>query len=458
MTNYQDISMGPVDRTYRHMLTGSTRVHSGLPFLYSANGTTSMVLEATMVDRVDGGVLQHAVDQTLRRYPYFTSSFERRGDQYFVADNPCPVLVARTPFLRPLGGGEVNGHLIDITYWDHTIWVSYHHGLTDGRGIMQFFQHLVNAYVSGDVSGDERLAGPEPAKAAEMREPMELTENGPDAHEQRDVGDTADESGESQPVHHLFAESSGAGGDPSFRYSFSISEADFVEFAHARNASPAIAAAVLVARAAQEETGQDTGVDTPRIVVNMASDLRGGADNPDSLRNSVGSISLPIAQPVGTDAEFTAAATDLREAIREQKRPENMRRALEGMAGLYRKLDELPNLEAKQQLVGALDELVDSSFVLSYSGRVELGAAESHVRELHTYRGGTSGLTVQMMAANGTIGLDLIQDSEDPRYASLLSDELREGGVEHSVSGAIRFTTPVDELGASGGCAERAAA
>lgn len=52
----------------------------------------------------------------------------------------------RTRELARLGHVSCGGHLVDITYYDRSIFFSFHHALCDGRGIKPFIETLMYYY------------------------------------------------------------------------------------------------------------------------------------------------------------------------------------------------------------------------------------------------------------------------------------------------------------------------
>ena len=91
--------------------------YAGISFLYRKNGAVSTVMEVVMKEAVNGPMLQAAVNFTVSRHPYFKSSLQERGGDYYIAENEIPFKVEETLELHPLGSKELNDHLIDVTYY-----------------------------------------------------------------------------------------------------------------------------------------------------------------------------------------------------------------------------------------------------------------------------------------------------------------------------------------------------
>lgn len=120
--------------------------YAGISFLYRKNGAVSTVMEIVMKEPVNGPMLQAAVNFTVSRHPYFKSSLQERGGDYYIAENEIPFQVEQTQELHRLGSKELNYHLIDVTYYGNQIFVAFHHALCDGLGARRFVETLVCYY------------------------------------------------------------------------------------------------------------------------------------------------------------------------------------------------------------------------------------------------------------------------------------------------------------------------
>lgn len=86
--------------------------------------------------------------------------------------------------------------------------------------------------------------------------------------------------------------------------------------------------------------------------------------------------------------------------------------------------------------------MIINSFILSYSGQTKLGGFEKYIDEMHTYMSGTKGLSVQVLATNGKIFVDMQQSFNSNVYCKTLSNILSEYNIAHKVSEEIMFETP----------------
>ncbi|GEP25110.1 hypothetical protein [Lentilactobacillus diolivorans] len=434
---YQDIFKTVNGKVYLAALTKVDKLTSGQSFLYGKQGAHSMVIDIRLTEPIDQSILQQALNHALKRYPYLTSKMVLKNSSYFLAYNKLPMVVTQTEELRRLGGPETNFHLVDVTFDQQRLFVSYHHALADGRGIMPFVNTLLYDYFSIKNQQFPEIPGinldDDPMEPDEIGEPFEylppVNANSADIPEIDHHGHQLIET-----KYHL--------NDRSYRHELVIDQASFMKYAKAHDATPAIAVSIMVSQAIQQIYPD---ISDP-IVTNMASDLRSGIMNEHTFRNCVGSVALPINTEVLTDDQFTEAATHFRSLIRAHKAQKSLRVEANKMACLFKHLDNLSTFTEKQKMMAFIDHVLLNTFVLSYSGQTKLGKYESYIDEMHTYMSGTNGLSIEMLATNGKIFVDMSQSFNSDVYAVTLAKILRRNGIKYQLGEPTYFKTPVDEL------------
>ncbi|WP_311407660.1 hypothetical protein [Liquorilactobacillus uvarum] len=431
---YQSIFDTQNGRNYLDTLESAAKITSGQSFLYTKSGARSMVFKIRLTENIDQQLLQRAVNLSLQRFPYFTSKLIEKNSVYCLARNDLPVIVAETDELRELGSRNVNEHLIDIIFKAENIFISYHHAITDGKGIKPFIETILYYYFALKTrtlpSIDEVSKNDEPLKPGELLEPFENFQQG---KEEKQKIPQINHNG-----HQLLESKHDELGNKSCRYELIIDQNDFIHFAKTHNASLAIALAIMLQQAVRKAYPY---TELP-IVANMASDLRQGAVHKNSFRNCVGSIALACDTNILNDKDFTVLATKYRKLIQEHKQPASLKADIAKMIHLFDKLDSLKTHEAKQEMFSFFDKMIINSFILSYSGQTKLGNFEKYIDEMHTYMSGTKGLSVQVLATNGKIFVDMQQSFNSNVYCETLSQILDEYGINHKASEGIMFETP----------------
>ena len=404
--------------------------YAGISFLYRKNGAVSTVMEVVMTDAVDGAVLQAAMNFTVSRHPYFKSSLQERGGDYYIAENEMPFEVKETLVLRPLGSRELNFHLIDVTFCDNRIFVAFHHALCDGLGARRFVETLVCYYseLKYDISienGDGTLPKP-----GDILDPF--------AYGLYPVDETVPAPETVKEGFHLPELPATMPDDTDYRYAITLNNDSLMTYCKSIGASPAIAVALLMSKAIHSVHPDG---EKP-IVCNMANSMRDGLGAENSFKNCVNSIRLPYSP----GKEFAAQAKRYKEIIREHKRKNTIRRNANSMIGLFHKLDSLNTLEEKKQVMAFFDTIHNDTFTLSYTGRLDLTECERFIQSMHLYSGGNNDLLVNMMSVGSTTTVNVIQSFEQTVYVEAFLRLLTDAGIDFKVSERITFTTPRDGI------------
>ncbi|KRN26688.1 hypothetical protein QS460_06945 [Liquorilactobacillus mali] len=431
---YQELFNTRSGKAYLTELPKVSKIFSGQSFLYRQHGTRSMVIDIRLTDVIDQELLQIAVNRSLQRYPYLSSMLVRKDAHYNLTHDPLPLIVAQQHSLRVLGSKDVNYHLIDITFEQKRLFVSYHHALVDGRGIMPFVRTLLYYYISSKVGllygvPKVNLAN-DPLSLDEMQEPFS---NLPELKIPQNSTQDHGENSYSLPESRAF--------DPqadSYRFETVIDQTSFMTFAKAHNATPAIAIGIMLEQAIHRAHPKTTDP----VMVNLASDLRSVITYQKTARNCVNSISLPINTPITTDSDFTETATAFRKQIQLQKKPEYILQTINKMQQLFDTLDALDSFQEKQKMMSAFDTNLINTFVLSYSGQLRLGSLEKYIDEVHTYMSGTNGLSVQMLAANQKLFIDILQSFSSDIYVKEFRNILQENHIKYNSLNKKTFQTP----------------
>lgn len=404
--------------------------YAGIPYLYRKNGAVSTVMEIVMKEPVNGAMLQTAVNFTVSRHPYFKSSLQERNGDYYIAENEMPFEVKETLELRPLGSRELNFHLIDVTYYGKQIFVAFHHALCDGLGARRFMETLVCYYSELNYgisieNGDGTLP-----KAGDILDPF--------AHGMYSIDPSVAMPQSVKDGFALPEMPEKMADDTDYRYSFTLDNDSLMVYSRSIGASPAIVVALLMSKAIYTVHPQN---EKP-VLCNMASSLREGLHAENTFKNCVNSINLPY-DPAAPLAE---QAANCKQIIKAHKEENFVRQCANSMVYLFNKLDEMPTIEAKKQVMSMFDNIRTNSYTLSYTGRLDLTECERFIESMHLYSGGNNGLLVNMMSVGNTTTVDVIQSFEEEAYVETFKQLLTEADITFKVSDRITFTTPRDGI------------
>jgi hypothetical protein len=409
---------------------------AGQSYLYKRLGSESEVFEIKMNSRVYIAALQQSVNMSLQRYPYLTVKFaEKDGDFYFI-ENPIPLTVKESSALRPLGGLKTNYHLIDVTCKGNSIFVSFHHALCDGEGIKPFIETLLYYYCRTRYHNTENELIPGIRLANEALLDGETTDPFLEFYEVAE-----NEFPKVSRDGFSLDENVKIDGDTYYRYELLVGHDEFLAFTKANNATPSIALALTMNRAVKNLYPD---FDKP-IICNMASSIRRALVCENTFKNCVKSISFPYSLEF-SELPLSEQATEYRRLLDAQRSEDYVKKEVNGMIGLFQKLDTLPSYDGKQQIMSFFEDTLLDTYVTSYVGQFNLGYNEEHVESIHLYNSGTTGLGISMCATEKYFILDFKQSFPSDRYVTEFADVLRSYQLDCRVSECIEFKTPTDSL------------
>ncbi len=411
----------------------SEKIRTGQSFLYRKNGVESMVIDIQLHETVRGDYLIRAADKACQRYAYLTQQLVECDGDFYLVENKQPLVVRHSSSFLPLGSDAVNGHLLDLHYDSKTIFISYHHGLCDGRGIMPFVRTLLFYYLSSfhqalPMPDAIQLSG-SPLLANELKEPGYVSLSGeatglpfPDGQE------------------YILPEVRSLSSRPTISYlsQINLSHDSFMQYTKSIGATPSIALSLLMSRGIRQTIKESD----KEIICNLVVDLRAGADLANTYRNCVSTLKLGF----NPHTSIQTQAKEYKASIAQFKTKENLQYELKKIIGLSDRLDTLPSFEQKQKALSFLDTLHSDTYSLSYIGRLNLGAYEAYINEMHTYSSGTPGLSIEMIALDDYFCLDIMQSFDNRIYIEAFINELKANNIKFTVKEMKEIQTPSSSI------------
>lgn len=414
------------------------KIRSGESFLYRKEGTESQVFELRMRDKVSHFALQRALQKALKRYPYFNSSFKVKGESIYLVRNKVKPVVEKRRHLRPLGGLKTQKNMLDVTFYERSIFVAFHHGMCDGRGIMPFIKTLMYYYLRRvyrlrDLHiPDVRLVGEEMLHG-ETSDPVR---DGNFAFDPEKVF-RVDRTGFALPG----VDQEDPAPTLNYRYEYTFELEPFMQVCKQCNCTPPILVALLVQRAVIDVCPL---ADKP-ITCFLTCDWREHIGLPHTFRNCVSSIYLPYTKD-DHDKPLQQLGTEYRELIARQKEPDSGRCSASIIKYLSDTLDKLPTYEEKSAMAERMAGMAANTFNLSYTGRANMGDAEQYIESIHPYMSGSKGVCIQMMSVGNVITVDFLQSFSSSMYVDAFCKQCRELGLKFTGTQAIPFSTPRDRI------------
>lgn len=411
------------------------KIRSGQSYLYKRYGMESEVIEIRFNKKVTGSYLNNALLSANERYPYFnTKLIEKDGDFYIVQNNNA-MIAKRTKELARLGHISCGYHLVDVTYYDNSIYVSFHHALCDGRGIKPFIETLIYYYCTLKYGKREKSEGIRLAKEHLLE--GETIDPFMKEYEYNKDKDFISLSRDAFAIPENIAVEE----KTNYRYEVKIPHSDFMRVCKENNATPVILLSLCMSRAIAK---MYTDYDKP-INANIATDMRDALDCPNTFKNCVKSMILPYSRDFAKLSLYEQA-TSYRSLLKEQRDKDYCRKEANSMLGLFNKLDSLGSYEEKQKIMSFFEGMTLNTYIISYLGQFILGDYAEFIESMHLYNSGTTGLGINMISCGKYFVLDFKQNFPSDKYVKAFLKELEALKIGYTESGVIEFITPGDSL------------
>ncbi len=411
------------------------KIRSGQSYLYKQYGMESEVVEIRFNKKVTGSFLNQALISAGKRYPYFHTKLVEQDGDFYIVRNDCTLIARRTQKLARLGHISCGYHLIDVTYYDYSVFVSFHHALCDGRGIMPFIETLIYYYCNQKY-GEKPV--PEGVHLAE--ESLLPGETTDPFMQEYDYDENREFLSLSRDAYAI-PENVAVEDKTNYRYEVTIPHNQFMKTCKENNATPVILLSLLMSRGIAKLYPD---YDKP-INANIATDMREALDVPNTFKNCVKSMILPYDRSLA-GLTLTEQAAQYRELLQQQRDRDYCRREANSMLGLFNKLDTLDSYEEKRKMMTFFEGMLLNTYVISYLGQFRLGENAKYVKEIHLYNSGTTGLGINMISCGDCFVLDFKQNFPADKYVTAFCAELAQHGISYQASEAIPFITPGDSI------------
>ena len=443
------------------------KVFAGLPYLYRSKGLPGEVYEVRFKEDIDQALLNRAIVDTLERYPYFAVRFQEEKGDFFSVKNDLPLEAFHTQELIPLGGEANHYHMMGVSFWGKVLKISFHHGLTDGRGAKSFLETLVNFYADYDVQKKQE-GTPEHSKnesegilkqsGYDSEVCSNYSEDGLEEvrrkHHEK-VSELSDEEyiDPCENKHELTGKSGKVDGLASKgfklpetanksghrRYELRFSQKEFMEVCKKYGASPIILLSIMMSRGIRNVYPEN---DKP-IISNFPMDARKILGCDVTFKNCVKSMSLPYGE-TEQKLSMEELAAHYKELLNKQKDHDYCAKEFNNIVMFLGLIGHIHSFKGRQKLLGFMENLALDTYLISYVGQFDV--PEDYVDEVHLYSNCSDGLVLNMTCQSGDFIIDLTQDFESAAYVEALQKEFAAEGISVKGSDEILFETPYDEL------------
>ena len=406
------------------------------PLLYAAaeDFYSSFKLAITMCDTVDHAALSRAVATAIIRYPYFSISPVKDGENLLLAFNPYPVPVFADGRSAVLGSEACHGHLLFFGCEGNRIFLNASHYIADGIGIDPLLKTVLYLYAS-EVYGDEGL------QAERIHLPGETVAEAEYAYPFPDV---PFELNTDWPMRKIPAKVYGLDadkfdGDGLYAYHLHIPQKAMMAKANPSDGSPVSFLTVMMYRAI---CALDKAVELP-VVVHVQHQYRQALKVLDCRHSLVDylPVSLP---PRAHNWQVEQQNTALRgQIILGSERSEDLRAVNRILNALPQ--DKSASLAEKKAAMSAYvaQSIKGKTFGISYVGKMDLCGLERYVADIHVYIGEKHTpqmLLIEILTIGENFSINLMQSGRGRAYVDAFMEQIRRMDIPVSLVGEEGYT------------------
>lgn len=400
--------------------------------LRQANRPSNMTILFTLKDEIDRKTMEEAMEETMKRYPYFRFRIVKNGSDYDMAENPEPIVIFdSTDKEIILGSKEVNHHWLAASCEGREFHLTMSHAIADGRSFMWFYQTLLWCYLTKRYSiplSSEGIHLPDSAiPDDEDVKPMSPVEDDGKMGlmQVTDPFELPDDS------------------DGKCLYKIRISEKDFLKFGKSNDSSPVALISVFMAKMFREVYPDNKKA----IYTGVAADIREAIGCPHSRFSNVLIVFVKHA-PDKLDKSYERLGTMTRGQLMLQSDPINLRYKHNQVMKLSDQMQRTADPAERQRLMGQVYSLVISNptYTLSYVGNPNWGDLGEYITEQYSIAS-TSKLMLEVNSAGGYFCICWMQRFKNDKYLRTFTKLIKENGIACEVDGPFPLTDPKWEIG-----------
>ena len=395
----------------------------------NAPSNTNIRFALEITEDVNGDVLRVAVNEAIKRYPYFSVRVEIKDGSYILVPNALPIVVMETRYPAvPLGSEEVNHHLNYIDYSDDMIYFNVSHSITDAAGYIPFVKSVLYQYL---IRVHDEPLSPEGILLPDS----EFLPGEFDFPEAGSLPESDFSYKREQKMGYFPAEDYiQAMRNPDYRnegyYCITMKQREFMKYIHSNDASPAAILSVLMFKALAPLFPEEADTFSAGIAFNFRKDV----DCPRAY-HSISTVLHAVYKRSYLDFPVDKLGTITRGMITLQTQPENSVIHMKDVLKFYESVDALKTVEEKRDFClkeGLFTKGCKDTYNVSYVGRTDFGSMGKYVRSLNTLAYGN--LLVEINAIGNMFYITLNQMVKTEKYIRAFLDTLLDTGLTYSVS------------------------
>ena len=396
----------------------------------NAPSNTNIRFALEITEDINGEVLSVAVNEAIKRYPYFSVRIEIENESYVLVPNALPIVVMKTKIPSvPLGSEEVNYHLNYIDYTDDTMFFNISHSITDAAGYIPFIKSVLYQYLirvhSEEPLSSEGINLPDSAFL-----PGEFDFPKSSSLPESDYSFTSKAKMGYFPADDYIQAMKNPDCKNEGYYCVSMKQREFMKYIHSNDASPASIVSVLMFKAIAPLLPEEA--DT--FSAGIASTFRKSV-NCQNAFHSISTVLHASYKRSLLDIPVDKLGTITRGMIMLQSQPENSIIHMKKVLKYYEDVDSLKTIEEKRNFClneGIFTKGCKDTYNVSYVGQTDFGSMSKYVRSMNTLAFGN--LLIEINAIGNMFYITFSQMVKTDKYINAFLDILNEEGLSYSVS------------------------
>ena len=396
----------------------------------NAPSNTNIRFALEITEDINGEVLSVAVNEAIKRYPYFSVRIEIENESYVLVPNALPIVVMKTKIPSvPLGSEEVNYHLNYIDYTDDTMFFNISHSITDAAGYIPFIKSVLYQYLirvhSEEPLSSEGINLPDSAFL-----PGEFDFPKSSSLPESDYSFTSKAKMGYFPADDYIQAMKNPDCKNEGYYCVSMKQREFMKYIHSNDASPASIVSVLMFKAIAPLLPEDADTFSAGIASNFRKSV-----NCQNAFHSINTVLHASYKRSLLDVPVDKLGTITRGMIMLQSQPENSIIHMKKVLKYYEDVDSLKTIEEKRNFClneGIFTKGCKDTYNVSYVGQTDFGSMSKYVRSMNTLAFGN--LLIEINAIGNMFYITFSQMVKTDKYINAFLDILNEEGLSYSVS------------------------
>ncbi len=387
-----------------------------IPLIYAANEQFKNTIRFAVEfhEEIMPEALDYAVRQVQKRYPYFSVRIKKQGEEFVLAENSLPFVVAADKSPVCLNSPESNMHLLAFAWKERTIWIDISHFVCDGNGVAPLVKTLTYYYLENRYGND----GIDTSNIRLVTDNISEEEYDYPFPDHPILNENPLSISQKTYEPFLFADDL-FDRDGSYAYHLQVPQKTLMKYARNNDGSPVSLVCVMLYKAMMS-LYPDMRSD---IVFSIPHEYRKVLGRPLSHDCLARVLTVKLAAK-DRDKSVDWLNTVVRGQIILGSDESADIDSINGMLQLNAYMQSMPLEGKKQAMLGLVaGSLANNTFGVSYTGNISWGGMERYIRDVHLYAGENNRhqtISVEVFTLGDNFSICVMQPGRNPVFVKEL--------------------------------------